>query len=125
MYPSHQYPPQGPVYNYPAGPPPMTRTSYRGWLIGAGVVFVAVIGFVIVLAAALAPSAPSRDEWSYRLGYRAGTEGGVALGAVRIGVNASAACKEAEIADQEFRSRTIVYVDYQKGCMNGLNASEI
>jgi len=85
MYPSHQYPPQGPVYNYPAGPPPMTRTSYRGWLIGAGVVFVAV----------------------------------------RIGVNASTACEEAEMTDQEFRSRVIVYVDYQKGCMDGLSTSEI
>jgi hypothetical protein len=32
------------------------RTSYRGWLIGAGTVFVAVIGFVVVLAVALAPA---------------------------------------------------------------------
>jgi hypothetical protein len=36
----------------------MRRTSYRGWFIGAGVVFVAVIGFVIVLAVALTPSTP-------------------------------------------------------------------
>jgi len=54
MYPSHQYPswpPPGPVYNYPS---PTPRASYRNWFIGVGVVFVAVIGFVIVLAAVLA-----------------------------------------------------------------------
>ena len=121
MYPSHQYPswpPPGPVYNYPS---PTPRARYRNWFIGVGVVFVAVIGFVIVLAAALTPSAPSRDEWSYRLGFLAGTEGGAALSAARIGVNASTACGLAEKGDQEFRDRLIVTVDYQKGCMNGLS----
>jgi hypothetical protein len=119
MYPSHQYPswpPPGPVYDYPSPTPRANKI-----VLIVGVVIVALVGWMIVLGAVYSSSGPSRDEWSYHLGYRAGVQG-TALSAVGAGVNVSTACEEAEMADQEFRSRVIVNVDYRKGCMDGLHA---
>jgi hypothetical protein len=45
-------------YPYPPPPPP-PRHSYRKWILAAGGIFIAVIGFVAIVVAIKSPSAPS------------------------------------------------------------------
>jgi hypothetical protein len=47
MYPSHQWPPQGPVYDYPS-PAPTGRANKIALI--AGIVFVVIVGWSVVLA---------------------------------------------------------------------------
>jgi hypothetical protein len=71
MYPSHQWPLQGPVYNYPGyypsyTPPPPVRHRMsrqdRKVLIILGALAAAGVAFVLLIVALA--SGPSRDEWS-------------------------------------------------------------
>ena len=56
MYPSHQWPPQGPVYDYPS-PAPTGRANKSALIVG--IVLVVILGWAVFLGVVFSSSGPS------------------------------------------------------------------